>query len=443
MKIVLPVHHFPPRYSAGAELYTYRLARWLQAHGHSVEVVAIETVDKGAPDALQASLDHYGDVPVWRLAFNLGHAADPLRWSYDNPLLRAWFDSYVRRTTPDLLHLQAGYLMGIAPLAAAAAAQIPTILTLHDYWFLCPRITLQRRDGALCNGMPADPMDCAWCVSQDQRRYRYLDRLSVGTARAIVPHIALRQTRATIVDRRALLLPALTLPDAVVAPSHFLAAQFRAYVPPERLHISRYGLDLAPFERAQQRPADGTLRIGYLGQIAPHKGVHLLVEAFRRAQTYGRAAELQIYGGLEQDPAYTARLRQLAGDDPRIRLEGRFEHSRVVEILEGLDVTVVPSQWYENSPLAIMEAQAAGVPVITTRLGGMAELVRHDVDGLWFQPGDARDLAAQIERALAEPTLLPRLAAGITRPRSVADEMEQLMALYEHVTTAAPAALQA
>ncbi|MFQ3633423.1 glycosyltransferase, partial [Roseiflexus sp.] len=120
MRIVLPVHHFLPRYTAGAELYTYRLARWLQRHGHSVEVVAVESVEHETNSKLDVVSDTYDGIPVHRLHFNL--EAGEQNWEYDNQLIGAWFARYLEQTCPDLAHFQAGYLIGIAPLRAAIAA---------------------------------------------------------------------------------------------------------------------------------------------------------------------------------------------------------------------------------------------------------------------------------------------------------------------------------
>jgi glycosyltransferase involved in cell wall biosynthesis len=184
------------------------------------------------------------------------------------------------------------------------------------------------------------------------------------------------------------------------------------------------------------------LRIGFTGQVAPHKGGHLLVKAFKLLRPATQPIELHIHGGLEARPDYVARLRQIAGNDPRIHFHGRFDNRRVGAILAGLDVTVVPSIWYENSPLAIHESHASGTPVITAALGGMAELVRDDVDGLHFQPNDADDLARQMQRLIDEPTLLARLRAGIPKPWSIDDEMQRMTGIYQNAIAAQPAALQ-
>ncbi len=431
MRIVLPVHHFLPRYTAGAELYTYRLARWLQRHGRLVEVVAVESVEHETTGELRVVSDTCDGIPVHRLHFNL--EAGEHSWEYDNRLIGEWFARYLEHTRPDLVHFQAGYLIGIAPLRAAVAAGVPTVLTLHDYWFICPRFTLLRGDGALCRAVPDDPAGCAWCLQLDRRRFRVPEQMTGGMLGRVALRSGFDPGRAHIAARRNTVLPALTWPDAVIAPSRFLADQVRAFVPSERLHISRPGLDLAPFTHRLRRNDDDVIRIGFIGQIAPHKGVHLLIAAFQQLQARSGRIELHIYGGLTANPAYVTRLRRLAGSDPRIRFHGRIDNAAVPATLAALDVAVVPSTWYENSPLSILEAHAAGTPVITAALGGMAELVRDGVDGLHFQPNDVRDLRRVLQRLIDEPDLLPRLRSGIQQPRSIDDEMAQILAIYDDV----------
>jgi hypothetical protein len=102
-------------------------------------------------------------------------------------------------------------------------------------------------------------------------------------------------------------------------------------------------------------------------------------------------------------------------------------------VLADLDMLVVPSIWIENAPFIIREAFAAGVPVVASNLGGMAEMVRHDVDGLLFQAGDPDALSAALRRVVDEPGLVDRLRAGITRPQSIEDDAAWLQTLYEKV----------
>ena len=428
MKIVLPVHHFPPRYSAGAELYTFRLARWLIQHDHTVEVVCVEHVRWDGRNQVVATHDTYEGVPVWRLAVEASPQGWPVR-TFDNPELAAWFADYLGQTRPDLAHFQAGYLLGIGPLRTAITLGVPTVLTLHDFWFLCPQITFLRGDDIRCAGPPDDPGVCAWCVRLTGRMSRFADRVSGGAA-GRVGTIALRAEVRQMAARRQALLPALAWPNVVVAPSHFLAERFRPYVPTGRLHMLRYGLDTTRLCVTSAAPTDGPLRLVYVGQIAPHKGVHVLVAAIQALSSSGRPVELTIYGDLTQHGAYGRKIEALASGEPRIRLAGRFANSQISEVLGACHATVVPSLWYENSPLAIMEAHAAGRPVLTSALGGMAELVRDEVDGLQFRPGDVADLARQIGRLCTEPGLLERLGQGVRPPATLDDEMGVLLQIY-------------
>jgi glycosyltransferase involved in cell wall biosynthesis len=88
---------------------------------------------------------------------------------------------------------------------------------------------------------------------------------------------------------------------------------------------------------------------------------------------------------------------------------GIFGPDETAHVMAGLDVLVVPSRWYENSPNVILEAQAFNVPIVATGLGGMAELVRDEIDGLLFELNNAQDPARQLQRAFEDRELLSRL----------------------------------
>lgn len=431
MRVLLAVHHFLPRYSAGAELYTYRLAHWLQGHGHAVELVCVDEVDYQRPQSLGVRYELFQGIPVWRLA--LGMAGADQRWGFDHPLINAWLGEHLRTWKPDLVHLHSGYLLGGGVLREAQAAHVPSLVTLHDFWFLCPRITLLRGDGQLCARVPPEAATCAWCLNLSRNRYRLADRLSAGAAGQAWQVLLGARATQVIDDRRAMLHEALGLASMVIAPSHFLAGYFAEIVAPERLRVLRIGIDNAALQTVAAPEASGALRLGYIGQIAAHKGVEVLARAVASLPAEGRPITLRIYGDLAQHPSYTARLQRIAAADPRIVLEGRFEHSAIARVFGAIDTVVVPSLWYENSPLVILEAQAAGRPVLASAMGGMAELVRDEVDGLHFRPGDVADLARQIQRLRSEPDLLPRLRAGIGPVTTVDQELSQLARLYQQV----------
>jgi glycosyltransferase involved in cell wall biosynthesis len=220
--------------------------------------------------------------------------------------------------------------------------------------------------------------------------------------------------------------------DVLLAPSRFLAAVHAAVIDGLPLRAQAHGHDLNWLTNSSDktRPTD-RIRFCYMGQIIPDKGVHVLVDAFLRLNPASEA-ELDIWGGLD-DSTYVASIRKLAAQSEKIHLRGRFVRAQLAAVLVEADIVVAPSIWYENSPLVIHEAFAAGVPVVATDLGGMAEFVQHEVNGLLFARADADSLAEQMERIIREPTLLARLRAGIPAVKTIQQEVIEVLAIYEQL----------
>jgi glycosyltransferase involved in cell wall biosynthesis len=170
------------------------------------------------------------------------------------------------------------------------------------------------------------------------------------------------------------------------------------------------------------------LRIGYVGQLAPHKGVHVLVAAARALGS--RAFELTLNGPDRPHADYVQTLHRLAGDDPRIRFAGAYANEQVDEILAGIDALVVPSICHDNWPCVVLEAFRCGIPVVASRVGGLPEMVRDEKDGLLFEPGNAGELARCLGRLADEPLLLSRLRSEIRPVRSDREEQTELLEIY-------------
>ena len=199
---------------------------------------------------------------------------------------------------------------------------------------------------------------------------------------------------------------------------------------PERITFSRQGRDFPhlKLDLLTKTPSP-SLRVGYMGQITWHKGIHVLLEAARRMPD--APVIVRVYGDTAPFPEYTARLRHLIAEDKRLQLAGLYDRQELSRILQELDVIVVPSLWYENSPNVILEALACRTPVIASNLGGMAELIQHGRNGLLFEAGNASDLAAQLGRLVEEPGLLDALRRGTGPVRSMDEEISELVGIYE------------
>ena len=181
---------------------------------------------------------------------------------------------------------------------------------------------------------------------------------------------------------------------------------------------------------ARQPDAHHRIRFGYVGSLLSYKGVDVLVRAMARLDAAG--AVLHVYGDFKPDAdPYHAELRDLAAAAPPgvVVFHGRFDNRRIADVYETIDVLVVPSTSFENSPITIHEAFLFRTPVVTSNIGGMAELVRDGVDGLLFETGSVERLAAALRRFVAEPGLVEQLSTP--RPvKTMGEDVREMETRY-------------
>jgi len=141
---------------------------------------------------------------------------------------------------------------------------------------------------------------------------------------------------------------------------------------------------------------------GFMGRVIPVKGVDILIKAFTAIPD--ESARLLVFGSAGSTTPFLQRL----GND-RVRFMGGYDNRDIDRTLSEIDVLVAPSIWYEVSPLVIQEAFLAGIPVITTGIGGMAELVTDGVNGFTVPPGDQNALEAVMRSIIENPEILNRI----------------------------------
>jgi glycosyltransferase involved in cell wall biosynthesis len=219
-------------------------------------------------------------------------------------------------------------------------------------------------------------------------------------------------------------------------------------VPPDKITLCRHGLaqeTVVQPEAANSgsaRRSSPELRIAFLGRLDPVKGVHVLVEAFRMVRSTN--VRLDIYGIAQGKSGvdYEKRIREQAEGDRRILFHPSVPSSEVVNILRRRDLLAVPSQWMETGPLVVLEAFAAGIPVIGSNLGGIAEVVKHQVNGLLVDYKSPTEWARTLQRLVDHPELLAHLRSGIRAPRKMAEVACEMAAMYRSVTSYQSAALR-
>ena len=401
MKILQVIHGYPMRYNAGSEVYTQTLCHGL-APRHEVHVFTREEDSFAADYRLRTEQDPDDPRITLHVVNNPRH-----RDRYRAVGIDQRFAEVLDRVHPDVVHV--GHLnhLSTSLLREAAGREIPIVYTLHDYWLMCPR-------GQFMQMFPEDPSDLwATCDGQDDRKCaeRCYARYFGGAPEERDADVAYW---ADWVARRMGHVRAMSeLVDLFVAPARYLRDRYRdAFGLPEaKLVYLDYGFARERMAGRTRTPGE-PFTFGYIGTHIPAKGIHHLLRAFGALRGDVR---LRIWGRPRgQD---TAALRAIAAELPadlaqRVEWLPEYRNQAIVrDVFDQVDAIVVPSVWAENSPLVIHEAQQARVPVITADAGGMAEYVRHEVNGLLFQHRSPTSLGEQMQRLADDPSLPTRLGA--------------------------------
>lgn len=427
MRILLTTHAFLPRSVAGVEVYTARLAAALQALGHEVLILTAAHDLAARPHSVRRA--RVGDLDVAEIV-NV-RLEGSLEATYRVPAVDQAIAAVLDDFRPDCVHAQHLLNLSTGLIDSARRLGARLFLTLHDYWLSCPRDGLRMQaSGALC--ATVDHGTCAACLSDSPYLAPLAQRGVVRVAQAaglgralhlahrhaprvttMLAHLARRaqpirpaELRAALDERANHLRARIGTMDVFLAPTRFARDRGLEWgLPADRLRVVALGAVAGP---TRPRPAGPRRRLGYVGTLAPHKGVHVLVEAVKGLTPPDWT--LDVVGDPTVDPAYSAGLQRTAAGDPRIRFRGPRSPEEVEDLWRTLDLLVLPSLWWENSPLTVLEALAAGVPVVATRTGGVPEILP-DEAGALVPPGDVdalrATLAAVLERRLLDDPLGP------------------------------------
>jgi glycosyltransferase involved in cell wall biosynthesis len=446
VRVLLTTHVFLPDYASGTETLTFNTAKELQRLGHEVEICTGFPARPGLADDERFDVYEYEGIPVRRFLHDnapMGGQSNVVEAEYNNTFYAHWFRGYLQQFRPDVVHFFHLQLLSASTIDVCQELGVPMVMTPTDFWLICPNVQLRLPDNSLCRGPDRDSVNCmrhAVSIKQSPRVAKVFNLLPNRAVATMIwginqgafsgswfsPMVRALDQRAAFLRERMNRL------DRAVVPTRLMEEMLVANgLNPDKVVYSRFGIRSLPREPHCPDVA-GKLRIGFIGGLGEHKGAHLLIAAVRRLSTVDDL-ELRIYGRTDLNPAYFAKLQGLAEADPRIHFCETFPNEIIGKIFAGLDVLVVPSIWYENSPLVIYSAQAAGCPVIASNLGGMAEVVEHEKNGLLFEAGDVAGLSSAIERLVGDRQLLQQLAANAIKPKSISDYVSELQIIYEQV----------
>jgi glycosyltransferase involved in cell wall biosynthesis len=445
-RVLFICHNHPSVRPGGAEAYALELHRHMVASGE----VESYFLAKGGPPLSTAGNAHLGTyiAPAgrhpneyfcftedWNYDWTMGTIRD------DKRLYTKHLREFFRAIQPDVVHLHHTMFFGYDILRELknSVPEAPIIYTLHEFMPIC------HRQGQMLRTKNDEP-----CMEESPRR-----------CHECFPEIS----QQTFFMRKKFIQSHLSVVDRFIAPSRFLGERYIDWgIPAEKVIVEEYGRTPPPGEAIhEERPYRD--RFGFFGQITPYKGLQVVLEAM--AIVAGESAEpkdplleaLEVAAGGAQnggDPvdgpspsarihganldlqpgSFQTRIKELLAETKgSVRWIGKYEHDDLASYISQVDWVIVPSIWWENSPLVIQEAFHFGRPIICSNIGGMAEKVEHGVNGLHFRANDPTSLAATIERAAADPELWERLRPGIRPVYPMDEHARELLGLYRDLAT--------
>ncbi len=417
MRILLISHGLPPDSVGGVEQHVDGLAKALVQAGHDVEIFAranLPGTQQGEPTTLSDA-----NPRITRVAYRWEQVAN-LTTIYTSPPMAAAMRTFLARRLADGVRFDVAHVhhltgMSTDSLAELADAQVPTVLTLHDYWLFCPRGQMFHRREERCE--TASIARCGECLT------------------ATFPWWLNAHNRdAEVATVHARALRALAMPQCLVVPSARAIPPFVALgVPEQRFLVVENGVDT---ERLMQLDppsvGPGPLRLGYLGTVMPSKGLHVLLDAI--AQLPPGRVTLRIHGNVvpyHGDESYATRCFARLRPDSGVHYFGPYGLDALPAILQDIDVLAAPALWHEAFGLTVREALAAARPVLVSRVGGLQDAVIDGQQGVVLPPGDVAAWAAAILRLCDDPREVHRLArTARSRARGFAAMASDLVAIY-------------
>ena len=444
MKTIQAAARYFPDKCGGIQIRLSELLPMLQEYGVESQIAA-------AHNSSQEDEDTYRGIKVYRYPVFPDPREEPNHGHIPHAGFE-YFANWLKKQEADIYHQhQWEPRCGLPHLRLAKQLGMKTVVSIRLPECLCQRKTLMLYGETACDGK-IDLVRCARCCDIPSRKIPEpaIEALSYAPlavlSRAPMPasvyaRVPVSGTMGSLV--RPLALPALIkarqqglqemakYADRIVTLSQTLHDMLLINgVPQEKLTICRTGIPSTfPNLGPKTEPRSGPLRVVFLGRWNRTKGIHLLVAALKSLPAE-MPIQLTIYG-IQDDKRYYQEVLSMIDGDERIQVEAPLSREELPETLKTFDVLAIPSQWFDVRPMVVLEAHALGVPVIGSNMGGIPELINHEVDGLLVAPTDVSAWSNALSRLVLEPNLLQRLRQGIQPIRTMRTEAEETINIYQ------------
>jgi glycosyltransferase involved in cell wall biosynthesis len=402
---VLLISHGHPDFSlGGGEIAAH--AQWLELRRRGITAMFLARSNEfaghmGAPFSAR-SLD----------GLEVLFSVPPVHhFRHSQPQGRVVFESFrhlLEAFRPTAIHFHHYVHLGLEFIREARkyGANASITVTLHEFLAIChAQGQMLKTNGMLCR--KAAPLDCHACFPDISPQDFFMRELFVKSFFELV--------------------------DYFVCPSAFLRDRYVAWgLPPEKIIVLDNGQPPSPaqFDAPEENIER---RFVLLGQLSRLKGTLVLLDAIRLLpRPVRQQIRVELHGSVQYalDDFKQEFAKGMEGLEDVVRLCGPYMREHLTGILRRNGWLIVPSIWWENSPMVIQEAFAAGRPVICSDVGGMAEKVVHGMNGFHFRVNNAADLAARMECCAAKPELFNSIRENIPIPLTISQAVDSLIKLY-------------
>ncbi len=392
MKILKVIHGFPPDYMAGSEVYSYHLTKELR-RSQNVDVSVFTRVENEFDEAYKVYDENIDGIRIRRV--NKPKRDYLYEEKFFDNAIDTLFEKYLSQVKPDIVHI--GHLSHLSTniVHIAKSYGIPVVYTIHDFWLFCVKGQMINYKGDICE--------------------------SPSTERCMVCSGNFMVSRQAVENVFAHMRRVIDMIDIFTSPSHTLKNFFiKQGVLENKIKYLKYGFDKTKIKyKKRVFDKNSKIRFGFMGRVIPTKGIRVLVEAFEDLTD----EKLHIYGSIGSQKRFLER--------ENIVFEDAYDNDDIDAVLQNIDLLIVPSIWYENSPLVIQEAFLAGVGVVTSDIGGMAELVEDGMNGFTFKAGDSEDLKRVLLKITNDPTVLNTLQTSRNAVVDIKEDARKMLELYE------------
>ena len=391
-RILIANKFYYPR--GGDCIVAMNLERLLKEQGHEVAVFAMqypENVDSGWNSYYASQVDFAGSLGGKLCAAKrlMGHGD-----------IKAAFIRILDDFNPHIVHLHNihSYLSPVlAKLAKRHGCRV--VWTLHDYKLVCPSYA------CLLNGKP-----CEQCIGHGKMHVLKNRCMKGSLAASALAYIEARKWNRNVLERYT---------DAFICPSHFMAGKMRKDgFNQEKIHVVCNHIDSEKLALFNSLSSSREVYYAYVGRLSAEKGVETLLNvASKLPYTLKVAGDGPLKEELEQH------------SNSNILFLGHQNAEQVAELLSKAHFSVVPSEWYENNPLSVIESLCAGTPVVGARTGGIPELLDKS-SGITFMPGISEELTTAINQAFTTNWHYNSIKEVSIKRFSAKEHLNQVLNIY-------------